>query len=307
MRWATPVIHFRRTAMADTVVGGQEIKAGEKVVMFYNSANRDERAFDDPFRFDVHAHAERARRLRRRRPALLPRRQPRPPRDPRHVRGAVPPPARHRDHRRARHLQSNFIHGIKRMPCTWHTVLQLGRSRLPARTAGQRVGRCVNLGPVGQVGAGVREMQASEYRAGRDPDRRVARFGSRSEGRRARSFFTTSNKLALRLFCRVTIFSRARISGTRSPSSKSTLHNGSPAPGARWRRSSLVRPLRLRRAMALRSHSGPITNRWHLEPSHRSTTPNGARATSCRHAARRCRRTAFHGSSLGSTTAGCES
>ena len=53
MRWATPVIHFRRTATDDTVVGGQEIKAGDKVVMFYNSANRDERAFDDPYRFDV--------------------------------------------------------------------------------------------------------------------------------------------------------------------------------------------------------------------------------------------------------------
>jgi methyl-branched lipid omega-hydroxylase len=53
VRWATPVIHFRRTATRDTVVGGQEIKAGEKVVMFYNSANRDERAFADPYRFDV--------------------------------------------------------------------------------------------------------------------------------------------------------------------------------------------------------------------------------------------------------------
>ena len=66
---------------ATPIVGGQEIKAGEKVVMWYNSANRDERAFADPYRFDVHAHAERARRLRRRRPALLPRRQPRPARD----------------------------------------------------------------------------------------------------------------------------------------------------------------------------------------------------------------------------------
>jgi cytochrome P450 len=53
VRWATPVIHFRRTATRDAVVGGQEIKAGEKVVMFYNSANRDERAFDDPYRFDL--------------------------------------------------------------------------------------------------------------------------------------------------------------------------------------------------------------------------------------------------------------
>jgi len=53
VRWATPVIHFRRTAGCDTIVGGQEIKAGQKVVMFYNSANRDERAFPDPYRFDV--------------------------------------------------------------------------------------------------------------------------------------------------------------------------------------------------------------------------------------------------------------
>ena len=45
VRWATPVIHFRRTAVADTVVGDQEIKPGEKVVMWYNSANRDERLF----------------------------------------------------------------------------------------------------------------------------------------------------------------------------------------------------------------------------------------------------------------------
>ncbi len=53
VRWATPVIHFRRTAVADVVIGGQLIKSGDKVVMFYNSANRDERRFDDPYQFDV--------------------------------------------------------------------------------------------------------------------------------------------------------------------------------------------------------------------------------------------------------------
>jgi cytochrome P450 len=123
VRWSTPVIHFRRTAVADTVVGGQEIKAGDKVVMFYNSANRDERAFDDPFRFDVtrtpneHAGfgaggphfclgANLARReirimfeeLFRRMPDL-------------EISGEP------------EYLLSNFIHGIKRMPCTWHKVL----------------------------------------------------------------------------------------------------------------------------------------------------------------------------------------
>lgn len=53
VRWATPVIHFRRTATEDTVVGGQPLGAGDKVVMFYNSANRDDAVFPDPYRFDV--------------------------------------------------------------------------------------------------------------------------------------------------------------------------------------------------------------------------------------------------------------
>ena len=122
VRWATPVINFRRTATRDAVVGGQEIKAGEKVVMFYNSANRDERQFDDPFRFDVtrtpNEHvgfgaggphfclgANLARReikvmfeeLLRRLPDI-------------EVTGEPD------------YLQSGFIHGIKRMPCAWHTV-----------------------------------------------------------------------------------------------------------------------------------------------------------------------------------------
>jgi cytochrome P450 len=122
VRWATPVIHFRRTAVVDTMVGGQPIKAGDKLVMFYNSANRDERAFEDPFRFDVtrtpneHAGfgaggphfclgANLARReirvmfeeLFRRLPDL-------------EISGEP------------EMLQSNFIHGIKRMPCRWHTV-----------------------------------------------------------------------------------------------------------------------------------------------------------------------------------------
>jgi cytochrome P450 len=53
VRWATPVINFRRTATRDVELGSQQIKEGDKVVMFYNSANRDERTFDDPYRFDV--------------------------------------------------------------------------------------------------------------------------------------------------------------------------------------------------------------------------------------------------------------
>jgi cytochrome P450 len=53
VRWASPVIHFRRTATSDAVLGGQAIKAGDKVVMWYNSANRDAAKFEDPYRFDV--------------------------------------------------------------------------------------------------------------------------------------------------------------------------------------------------------------------------------------------------------------
>jgi cytochrome P450 len=53
VRWATPVMTFRRTATQDTEIDGHPVAAGEKVVMFYVSANRDETAFDDPGTFDV--------------------------------------------------------------------------------------------------------------------------------------------------------------------------------------------------------------------------------------------------------------
>jgi cytochrome P450 len=120
VRVASPVISFRRTATADTELGGKAIAEGDKVVMWYNSANRDERVFPHPYRFDVRREtalqqvgfgaggphfclgANLARReitvifdeLRRRLPHL-------------EITGE---PAR---------LQSSFIHGVKRMPCTW--------------------------------------------------------------------------------------------------------------------------------------------------------------------------------------------
>jgi cytochrome P450 len=53
VRYATPVIHFRRTATEDTELAGVEIAKGDAVVMFYESANRDETVFDEPDRFDV--------------------------------------------------------------------------------------------------------------------------------------------------------------------------------------------------------------------------------------------------------------
>jgi cytochrome P450 len=53
VRWATPVLTFRRTATRDAELAGQPIGEGEKVVLFYHSGNRDETAFEDPWRFDV--------------------------------------------------------------------------------------------------------------------------------------------------------------------------------------------------------------------------------------------------------------
>mgnify|MGYP001489988089 FL=1 len=53
VRLASPVTYMRRTATIDTTLGGQEIKKGDKVCMFYLSANRDEDVFQDPYKFDV--------------------------------------------------------------------------------------------------------------------------------------------------------------------------------------------------------------------------------------------------------------
>lgn len=53
VRYASPVMHFRRTATEDVVIGDAEIKAGEHLVMWYCSGNRDEDAFDNPATFDI--------------------------------------------------------------------------------------------------------------------------------------------------------------------------------------------------------------------------------------------------------------
>ena len=53
VRWASPVIHFRRTATSDLDLGGQRISEGDRVVVLYLSANRDTGVFDDPYSFDV--------------------------------------------------------------------------------------------------------------------------------------------------------------------------------------------------------------------------------------------------------------
>jgi cytochrome P450 len=119
VRWSSPVMHFRRTVTRDTVLSGQPLAKGEKVVMWYGSANRDESVFSDPFRFDVlrapneHVgfggpgphHCLGANLARREMRVIF-----------REIFRRLPdleitgPPDM---------LRSNFIHGIKRMPCAW--------------------------------------------------------------------------------------------------------------------------------------------------------------------------------------------
>ena len=53
VRYATPVISFQRTAHHDVEVGGQLVKKGQRVGLFYSSANFDEDVFTDPFTFDI--------------------------------------------------------------------------------------------------------------------------------------------------------------------------------------------------------------------------------------------------------------
>jgi cholest-4-en-3-one 26-monooxygenase len=53
IRWATPVTAFQRTALQDTELGGVQIRKGQRVVLFYRSANFDEDVFHDPFTFDI--------------------------------------------------------------------------------------------------------------------------------------------------------------------------------------------------------------------------------------------------------------
>jgi cholest-4-en-3-one 26-monooxygenase len=53
VRWATPVTVFQRTARADTILGGQQVKAGQRLGLFYRSANFDEDVFENPEQFDI--------------------------------------------------------------------------------------------------------------------------------------------------------------------------------------------------------------------------------------------------------------
>jgi cholest-4-en-3-one 26-monooxygenase len=53
VRWSTPVVAFQRTAKEDTEIGGQKIKAGDRVGLYYAAANFDPEVFEDPYKFDI--------------------------------------------------------------------------------------------------------------------------------------------------------------------------------------------------------------------------------------------------------------
>src|ERR1700722_20226080 len=53
VRWSTPVIWMRRTLAEDAILGQEELPTADKLLLYYNPANRDENVFDDPYRFDV--------------------------------------------------------------------------------------------------------------------------------------------------------------------------------------------------------------------------------------------------------------
>jgi len=59
LRWWTPVMTFRRTATAECELGGQRIGEGDKVVVSFTSANRDQAVFADPDCFDIRRHPNR--------------------------------------------------------------------------------------------------------------------------------------------------------------------------------------------------------------------------------------------------------
>jgi len=53
LRWCSPVVYMRRTALEDAIIAGQPVREGDKVVLYYGAANRDEERFADPDRIDI--------------------------------------------------------------------------------------------------------------------------------------------------------------------------------------------------------------------------------------------------------------
>jgi cytochrome P450 len=118
VRWASPVLTFRRTTTRPTELYGQELPEGEKVVLFYHSANRDERAFEQPWQFDVTRDPNRHLGFGGGGPhyclgASLARAQLRA------IFGEILRVIPDIEAGEPELLRSAFVHGVKRMPCTF--------------------------------------------------------------------------------------------------------------------------------------------------------------------------------------------
>ena len=119
LRWASPQVHFRRTAMADTQLAGVPIATGDKVVTWYVAANFDPAQFDDPHRFDVGRSPNRHVTFGGGGPHLclgqwMARLE---------VRVFLEALVRRVDHLElagpVERVRSNFINGVKRLPIAW--------------------------------------------------------------------------------------------------------------------------------------------------------------------------------------------
>jgi cytochrome P450 len=118
VRWASPVLTFRRTTTEPTELYGELLPEGEKVVLFYHSANRDERAFEEPWRFDVTREPNRHLGFGGGGPhyclgASLARAQLRA------IFGEMLRVIPDIEAGEPELLRSAFVHGVKRMPCTF--------------------------------------------------------------------------------------------------------------------------------------------------------------------------------------------
>lgn len=116
LRWGTVTMHFRRTAVADTTLGGRAIRAGDKVLIWYVSGDFDDRRFPEPHRFDIRRtpndhlafglkspHKCLGEHLARLEMRVL-------------FEELLPQLADIRQHGEIARLRSNFVSGIKRLP-----------------------------------------------------------------------------------------------------------------------------------------------------------------------------------------------
>ena len=99
LRYGSPTMHFRRTAMRDLELRGTQIREGDKVVVWFVSGNYDEEVFPEADRFDVGRDPNPHMAFGSGGPACVPGRAPCAPGGPRDVRGARPAPVEPRDHR----------------------------------------------------------------------------------------------------------------------------------------------------------------------------------------------------------------